>query len=179
MTRDANEPLRSRLRGMIRSVDGHADVWSVFEDGKTFEAVVDALIEKVREWNPTRIAGIEARGFLLGGAVAKGLRTGFAAVRKEGGLYPGDKLSTKAHPDYQGKEETLRLRRDAIARGDRVALVDDWCETGSQVVVARALIESCGGRLVGVAVLVDQLPKGIAATLPAYEWLVKADDLDL
>lgn len=163
---------------MIRSIDGHADVWSVFEDGETFEAVVDALIDKIQEWNPTKIAGIEARGFLLGGAVAKGLRTGFVAVRKEKGLYPGDKLSTTTRSDYQGKEETLRLRRDAIVRGDTVVIVDDWCETGNQVVAARRLIESCGGRLVGVAVLVDQLPKAVAATLP-YEWLVKADDFDL
>jgi len=73
-----------------------------------------------------KVAGIEARGFILGAAVAARMGVGFVAIRKQSGLYPGPKLEKKAPADYRGNRTTLRLQRAAITPGDRILLVDDW-----------------------------------------------------
>jgi adenine phosphoribosyltransferase len=95
------------------------------------------------------VAGIEARGFILGSVVALELRVGFIAIRRNAGLFPGGKVSRVTPTDYRGVETRLRLQRDSISSGDRVLLVDDWFETGSQALTAAALIEEAGGELGG------------------------------
>src|SRR2546422_8274346 len=66
------------------------------------------------------------------------MRWGLAvAIRKEGGLFPGAKLERVAQPDYRGFEQRLRLRRDGLSDSDRVVLIDDWCERGSQALAAK------------------------------------------
>jgi adenine phosphoribosyltransferase len=79
-----------------------------------------------------KVAGIESRGFMLGTAAALELGVGFVPVRKADGLFPGPKGVAEAGTDYRGNWHTLRLQRAALADGDRVLLVDDWIETGSQ-----------------------------------------------
>jgi adenine phosphoribosyltransferase len=141
----------------IRWVQGHADVWAAFADPALFPRLVDALAAPFRDAGVTKAAGVEARGFALAAAVAVELRAGFVAIRKEAGLFPGAKLTRRTPPDYRGITTTLRLQAAALAPGDRVLLVDDWAETGSQALTARALIEQAGARWVGLAVVVDQL----------------------
>jgi len=97
------------------------------------------------------------RGFLLGGAAAVELGVGFVPIRKAGGLFPGAKVTRATAPDYRGVVNTLRLQRSALAPGDRVVLVDDWIQTGSQVRAVHALIAECGAELVGCSVIVDEL----------------------
>jgi adenine phosphoribosyltransferase len=87
------------------------------------------------------------------------LERGFVAIRKGGGLFPGDRPVRQTTTDYRGVETALRLQRDSIASADRVFLVDDWFETGSQGLAAKALIEKAGGEVAGVSVIVDQLPE--------------------
>jgi adenine phosphoribosyltransferase len=103
------------------------------------------------------VAGVEARGFILGGAVALELGVGFAAIRKAAGLFPGPKVSRRTERDYRGNEHLLRLQREAVSPGDRVVLVDDWAERGSQALAARVLIEECGATFAGLSIVVDQL----------------------
>lgn len=150
--------LRSELLDRFRWVDGHADVWRLFDDGELFGQLVVALASPFRGDGITRVAGIEARGFILGAAVARELRVGFVAIRKQGTLFPGPKLARQTSPDYRGVEAELRLQRAAVRTADRVLLVDDWFETGSQGLAAKALIEEAGGVLAGASVIVDQLP---------------------
>jgi adenine/guanine phosphoribosyltransferase-like PRPP-binding protein len=84
-----------------------------------------------------KVTGIESRGFLLGGAVALALGTGFVGVRKAGGLLPGSKVVTEAEPDYRGQPQLLRMQ--AVLRPtDRVLLVDDWAELGRVTALVRA-----------------------------------------
>ncbi len=137
-------------------VDGHADMWRLFGDPVLFGRIAEALADPFRDERVTVVCGIESRGFILGGAVARELSVGFAAIRKRDGLYPGPKIELRTEPDYRGNRNVLRLQRRAIRPGDRVLLVDDWAERGSQARAAVALVEQCGGVVAGLSVIVDQ-----------------------
>jgi adenine phosphoribosyltransferase len=76
------------LRAAIAWVDGHADVWRLFANSALFGRCVEALVEPYREDGVTHVAGVEARGFLLGGAAAAALGVGFVAIRKAAGRRP-------------------------------------------------------------------------------------------
>jgi adenine phosphoribosyltransferase len=135
---------------------GHADVWRWFDDADTLRASAGALVDPFRD-AATKVAGIESRGFILGAACALELNVGFVPIRKGGGLFPGPKAVVETSADYRGGRQTLRLQRAALGAGDRVLLVDDWIETGSQAAGARTLVEGCGATFLGVAAVVDEL----------------------
>lgn len=158
-------------------VDGHADVWAVFADAGALAAVVEALVEPFAGEQPTAVCGVESRGFLLGGAAAVRLGVGFAAVRKAAGLFPGEKVTRTAVPDYRGNAHLLRLRRASLRPGDRVLLVDDWIETASQALATRELVAACGAELVGTSVIVDQLPGRLRPAVGRVEAILGADEL--
>ena len=168
---------REAVLDAFRWVDGHADVWRLFHDAAVFQAVVSELVEQVGSTNATTVAGIEARGFILGAAVAHAAGVGFAPIRKEAGLFPGAKRDVTADPDYRGQRHQLRLQVQSVTRGDRVLLVDDWAEVGSQAIAARELIESCGGAWAGVALVVDQLPDERRQRLAPVSRIVSAQEL--
>jgi adenine phosphoribosyltransferase len=157
--------------------EGHADVWRVFDDGEAFAEVVAALIGPWRDDDITKVCGIEARGFILGGAAAYALGVGFVAIRKQGHLFPGPKRQIEAAPDYRDARQVLEIQQRSIQPGDRVLLVEDWIERGSQAIAARQLVEDCGGLLVGIAVLVDQLDDEIRDALPQLTSTLAARDL--
>ena len=167
--------LRDDLVTRFEWVDGHADVWRLFSDGALLRRIVTALADPFRA--ATKVAGIEARGFILGGAVATELGIGFVAIRKEAGLFPGEKVSRAAAVDYRGTEHTLRLQRTALEPGDRVVLVDDWAERGAQALAARELIEEAGATFAGLSLVVDQLEDEVRERIGHVHSLVRAEDL--
>jgi adenine phosphoribosyltransferase len=150
---------RDALLSRFAWVGGHADVWRWFDDPGTLRAIAAALTAPFRD-TATKVAGIESRGFILGAACALELDVGFVPIRKGVGVFPGPKAVVETSADYRGGRQRLRLQRAALAPGDRVLLVDDWIETGSQAAGARALVEECGATFLGVAAIVDQLPPG-------------------
>ena len=125
-------------------------------DGTFLAQAAEALTAPFREAGVSKVAGIEARGFILGAPVALNLGAGFVAIRKRGAIHPGPKAIVRAARDWRGNEPELLVQRAALTPADRVLLVDDWIETGSQAQAARQLIEECGATWVGLAVLVDQ-----------------------
>lgn len=165
------------LRTRFRWIDGHADVWRLFVDPTFFARLVVALAAPFRDAAITKVAGIEARGFIVGAAVAGELHAGFVAIRKEGGIFPGEKLTQTTPPDYRGNATSLRLQRDSLTSEDRVLLVDDWFETGSQALTAKSLIEAAGAALVGASVIVDQLDPTIRPLLGQFSALIHSDAL--
>jgi adenine phosphoribosyltransferase len=171
------DDLQDELRRRITWVEGHADVWRTFWDGRLFARVAAALADPYRERGVTKVAGIEARGMILGGAVAVELAAGFAAIRKESGLFPGPKIVRRTAADYRGQRSTLRLQRRSVGPGDRVILVDDWFETGSQALTARAMIEEAGAEFLGSSVIVDQLSAEARAALGDLAALIPASAL--
>jgi misacylated tRNA(Ala) deacylase len=146
--------VREDLVRSFRWVDGHADVWRWFSDGELFGGIVGELSDPFRGVGVTKVAAVEARGFLLAGAVAKELGAGVLGARKQGGALPGRRSEGLTSPDYRGRRLTLVMRSDLLADDDRVLLVDDWMETGSQALAARALIEGMGATFPGLAVIV-------------------------
>lgn len=158
-------------------IDGHADVWAAFRDGSALRLVVQALAEPFVDEGITAVCGIESRGFLLGGAAAVQLGVGFVPIRKGGGLLPGAKSVRASAPDYRGKTHTLRLQRSALAPGDRLILIDDWIETGSQFRAARELVTGCAASLIGYSVIVDDLTDQRRADLGRGHALLRANEL--
>jgi adenine phosphoribosyltransferase len=160
----------------IGFIDGHADVWALFRDPAVLRGVVEDLAEPFRG-RVTRVVGIESRGFLLGAAVALILDAGFVAIRKESGLFPGPKLTAEAGVDYRGNRHTLRIQRESLGAGDRVVLVDDWIETGSQARAARELVEGCGAVWIGISTVVNQATPDVLAGLGVARALVQDSEL--
>ncbi|RFC74570.1 phosphoribosyltransferase [Streptomyces sp. AcE210] len=174
----------SRARALtlerFRWIGGHADVWQIFRDPEALASVVRGLAGPFRDDGVTAVCGIESRGFLLGAAVAVELGVGFVAVRKGEGIFPGKKVTRRSAPDYRGTRQELRLQRAAVGPGDRVLLVDDWIETGSQASAVRSMVEECGVQWAGCSVVVDQMTPArraelgvrsivTAAELPAWD----------
>jgi adenine phosphoribosyltransferase len=151
-------------------------VWPVFADAAALGAVVEGLAAAWRDHGITHVVGVEARGFLLGGAVAVRLGAGFVAVRKPGGLLPGPKLTVTARRDYRGRAHELRMQH-VLRSDDIVLLVDDWAERGSQAAAVRELVEQCGARLAGLSLMVDQLDAAARAQFDRVTCLVQADEL--
>ena len=165
--------LATELDLQIAEVEGHADVWRVFLDAQLFSRAVGALSAPFQSDRITKVIGVEARGFLLGGAVALQLGAGFAAVRK-GGFLPGAKLTQRtSQADYRGLRHELRLQAGALGRRDRVLLVDDWIEMGSQAAAAKSLVDQAQATFVGTSVIVNQLPANRAGQFGKLHYLVR------
>jgi len=101
---------------------------------------------------PDKVAGIEARGFILGAPVAQALGVGFVPVRKKGKL-PGDVVA--ASYDLEYGSATIEVTADAFAPGDRVLVVDDVLATGGTAAATIDLVRRCGAEVVGVSVLIE------------------------
>jgi adenine phosphoribosyltransferase len=165
--------LANEVDHRIAEVDGHADDWRIFLDGDLFRRVIGALSSPFQSERITKVIGIEARGFLLGGAVALELGAGFVAVRKSGHL-PGAKLTQRtSRADYRGLTHELRLQAGALGRRDRVLLVDDWIEMGSQSAAAKSLVDQARAAFVGTSVIVNQLPADRAGEFGKLRYLVR------
>jgi adenine phosphoribosyltransferase len=154
-----------------------SDMWRLFADAAVLAAVVEHLARVVSSSSATKVAGIESRGFILGGAVAVKAGVGFVPIRKEAGLLPGPKVTGRAAADYRGIEHLLRLQQQSLSDRDRVLLVDDWAEIGSQAIAARRLIEQTGAAWAGAALIVDQLEPARRSELKPVTYIVRAEEL--
>ena len=152
-------------------------MWPVFYDSALFARVIDELASPF-EAAVDKIVGIESRGFVLGAAVASRLRVGFVAIRKADGLYPGETFTAFTANDYRGRRHTFRLQRAAVGGGERIGLVDDWFETGSQGMIARSLVEQAGATYVGASIIVNQLSAEMRDALGPCHALVEASELN-
>lgn len=133
---------------------GRYDVTPLFEIPEVFSNLLDDLIKPFQNVRIDKIAGIDALGFIIGGALADRLGIGFSPVRK-GGKLPGVKGSVlkTSFVDYTKTKKYFEMNRGSIKKGERVLLVDEWIETGSQANAAIKLIEKQKGRIVGISVL--------------------------
>jgi adenine phosphoribosyltransferase len=154
-----------QLGDRLRYFDGHSDTLGLFANPGELHEIAAAVAAPFRDAGVRKVAGVEARGFVLGAAVALELGAGFIAIRKPGSIHPGAKAERVAPRDWRGLETTLRLQRHVVEPGDRILLVDDWAETGSKALTARSLIEDCDGVYVGLSLLVDQLPDEVRVQL--------------
>ena len=128
------------------------DVTTLFADPRGFRMCVDQLLAPYAGMRIDKVAGLEARGFILGGAVAHQLSTGFIPIRKKGKL-PGATIAESYKLEYG--EATVEVHDDAMQPGEKVLLVDDLLATGGTAEAGIKLIERLGAQVVGCAFVVD------------------------
>ena len=155
----ANRPEIERLRTLVRDVADFPepgvlfkDITPLLADGAALALTVDSLTEGIDPADVDRVAGIEARGFIVAAPVAYRLRAGMVPVRKAG------KLPWQVDGVDYGLEygtDRLEIHRDAVRPGDRVLIVDDVLATGGTAAAAVRLVESLGGRVVGLAFIIE------------------------
>jgi len=128
------------------------DVTTLFADARGLRMAVDQMLHPYAGQRIDKVVGLEARGFILGGAVAHQLGTGFVPVRKAGKL-PGAVISQDYTLEYG--QATVELHEDAIEAGEVILLVDDLLATGGTAEAGIHLIERLGAEVVGCAFVVD------------------------
>ena len=128
------------------------DVTTLFADPRGFRMCVDQMLHPYAGMRIDKVVGLEARGFILGGAIAHQLTLGFVPVRKKGKL-PGRTISQDYKLEYG--EAIVEIHDDAIQPGETVLLVDDLLATGGTAEAGIRLIERLGGRITGCAFIVD------------------------
>ncbi len=149
----------SDLKNLVRTIPDYPkpgimfrDVTTLFADAQGFKAAIAQLVEPYRTEPIDAVAGIEARGFILGGAVADRLGCGFIPVRKKGKL-PAETVGQDYELEYG--TDTIEIHADAVKPGERILIVDDLIATGGTAEAAVKLIRRIGGEIVGAAFVID------------------------
>jgi adenine phosphoribosyltransferase len=128
------------------------DLTPLFADGPAFAATIEEIVAHHGRGNFDVVAGIEARGFMIGAAVAYAAGVGFVPIRKAGKL-PRETLSETYALEYG--QATIEVHRDAFRPGARVLLIDDVLATGGTAAAALALLARCGAEVAGLTVLME------------------------
>jgi adenine phosphoribosyltransferase len=128
------------------------DVTTLFADARGFRMAIDQLLTPYAGLRIDKVAGLEARGFILGGAVAHQLSCGFVPIRKKGKL-PGRTIAQSYTLEYG--EAVVEVHDDAMQPGEKVLLVDDLLATGGTAEAGIRLIERLGAEVIGCAFVVD------------------------
>lgn len=151
--------LNKALKASIRDIPDYPkpgimfrDITTMLGDAKAFRLAVDALVYPYVGTKMDQIAGIEARGFILGGAMAHQLSAGFVPIRKKGKL-PYDKVQIAYSLEY-GVDE-MEMHRDAVKPGQKVILVDDLIATGGTAEAATKLLQQMGADVVAACFVID------------------------
>jgi adenine phosphoribosyltransferase len=161
----------SELAASIRSITDYPkpgiifrDITTLLGDARAFRRAVDALVQNYAGMKIDKIAGMEARGFILGGAVAHQLSAGFVPIRKKGKL-PHETVRIAYSLEY-GVDE-MEMHVDAIKPGEKVILVDDLIATGGTAVGATQLLRQMGAEVVSACFVIDLPDLGGRAKLEA------------
>ena len=128
------------------------DVTTLFLDPRGFRMAVDQMLAPYAGQRFDKVAGLEARGFILGGAIAHQLSVGFVPIRKKGKL-PGKTIEQSYTLEYG--EATMELHDDSLQPGEKVLLVDDLLATGGTAEAGIKLIEKLGAEVIGCSFIID------------------------
>lgn len=128
------------------------DITTLLADARAFRRAIDELVQPYAGSKIAKVAGIEARGFILGGAVAHQISAGFIPIRKKGKL-PHETVSIAYSLEY-GVDE-MEMHKDAITRGEKVILIDDLVATGGTAEAACRLLTSMGAEIVAACFIID------------------------
>ena len=149
----------SSIKALIRTIPDFPipgimfrDVTSLFDNAKGFGECIEKLVEPYRSTKIDKIIGLEARGFIIGGAIARELECGFVPIRKVGKL-PGKTITQDYELEY-GKA-TLEIHEDAISAGDKILIVDDLLATGGTAEAGISLVEKLGGEILACAFIIN------------------------
>lgn len=147
------------LKDKIRTVPdfpkagiGFKDITTLVKDGAAFKEAVDKISENFEPNKIDLIVGIEARGFIFGAALAYKWNKGLVLVRKPGKL-PAETESAEYALEYG--TDKVEIHKDAISKNQRILIVDDLLATGGTVAATATLVEKLGGKVVGIAFLIE------------------------
>ncbi len=153
------EALSNKLKSIIRDVPDFPkkgiifkDITPLLADHAAFTELVQAFAEAYRGAGVTKVLGIEARGFLLAAPIAMALGAGIVPVRKKGKL-PYKTVAASYALEYG--TDTLEMHEDAVKPGEKVLVVDDVLATGGTAAAVCELVEKLGGKVAGVAMLIE------------------------
>ncbi|MDB5651415.1 MAG: adenine phosphoribosyltransferase [Hyphomicrobiales bacterium] len=159
------------LRASIRSIPDYPkpgivfhDITTLLGDARAFRRAIDELVQPWAGTKIDKVAGIEARGFILGGAVAHQLSAGFVPIRKKGKL-PHATVSVAYSLEY-GVDE-MEMHSDAVRAGERVILIDDLIATGGTAAAAVRLLQQIGADVVAACFVIDLPDLGGAKKIEA------------
>jgi len=159
------------LTDVIRSIPDYPkpgimfrDITTLLGDARAFRQAVDELVQPLAGAKVDKVAGIEARGFILGGAVAHQLSAGFVPLRKKGKL-PHKTVGVEYALEYG--TDVLEMHLDAVVAGEKVMLVDDLIATGGTALAAIQLLRQAGAQVVAAAFVIDLPDLGGADKLRA------------
>lgn len=128
------------------------DVTTLFADPRGFRMAIDQMLHPYAGVDIDKVVGLEARGFILGGAIAHQLSVGFVPIRKKGKL-PGTTISQDYKLEYG--EAIMEIHDDAVQPGEKVLVVDDLLATGGTAEAGIKLLERLGGEIVSTAFIID------------------------
>ncbi|MCT8161341.1 adenine phosphoribosyltransferase [Pseudoruegeria sp. SHC-113] len=128
------------------------DVTTLFADPRGFRMAIDQMLHPYAGERIDKVVGLEARGFILGGAIAHQLSVGFVPVRKKGKL-PGTTISEEYTLEYG--EAIVEIHDDALQPGEKVLIVDDLLATGGTAEAGIKLVERLGAEIIGCAFVID------------------------
>lgn len=147
------------LKAYIRTIPDYPkprimfrDITTLLGDGAAFRQAVDEMVAPLRDLKIDKVAGIEARGFILGGVIAHQLSAGFVPLRKKGKL-PYQTAQAEYALEYG--TDIIEMHLDAVAPGERVLLVDDLIATGGTALAGLDLLRRGGAEIVGASFVVD------------------------
>ena len=148
-----------RLKALIRDVPDFPqpgivfkDITPLLADPVTLSTVIDEIVVGLGRGTVDKVVGIEARGFIVAAPVAYHMAAGFVPIRKKGKL-PWQTENQSYELEYG--EETIEIHKDAIAPGERIAIVDDVLATGGTAAASAQLVERLGGTVVSMAFLIE------------------------
>ncbi|MBW4049168.1 MAG: adenine phosphoribosyltransferase [Proteobacteria bacterium] len=142
------------------------DITPLLQDPRVFRILIDQFVHRYMapELRPDVVAGIDARGFILGAVIAYELGVGFVPIRKKGKL-PFATVSETYELEYGSA--TVEIHTDAVKSGSRVLLIDDLIATGGTMMAGKRLLEKLGGQVIEGAAIVDLPELGGSAALRA------------
>lgn len=166
---DQHDYFRDYIRARVRTIpdwpiDGvqFRDITPLMQNPATFRRLVDCFVHRYYDHDIDVLACIDARGFIIGGALAYELSTSMVPIRKRGKL-PFETVSESYELEYGTAE--VELHKDAISKGQKVLLLDDLIATGGTMLAAAALIERLGGDIIEAAAIIDLPDLGGSAKL--------------
>ena len=142
------------------------DITTLLGHAEAFRQAVDELTDPFRNAGITKVAGIEARGFILGGAIAHQLKAGFVPLRKRGKL-PGETYAVEYALEYG--VDAMEIHRDAVIAGERTMLIDDLIATGGTAIAAVELLRRAGAEVIAAGFVIDLPELGGAEKLRALD----------
>ena len=165
-------PSDEEIVRFIRTIPDHPkpgilfrDISTLIGDREGLRLAVKGLCNAFPDCRPDKVAGIEARGFILGGAVASYLRAGFVPLRKKGKL-PAETVEISYDLEYG--TESMEIHRDAIEPGERVLLVDDLIATGGTALAGIELLRGLGAEVIGLVSVIDLPALGGSEKIRSY-----------